>query len=198
MRNRFVASELYVRRYRVSKNFLVELFRMNKNWTTIRVFWRFVGVLFFLVLISYLLVAFLLPSSKEPEPISLNGATFERLFEPFDGQFVAVYITKKVSDKESLKYLQEWENLNTGFDRRDLTEFVGFDKRRSSISQIRCLVLIDCRNGRYNRFKEEHFDENGKLIHYISSEKKQNTWVQIPKDSIVDELAKRFCEKSVY
>lgn len=164
----------------------------------IRVVWRFVGILFFVVLISYLLVAFLLPSPKEPVPISLNGAAFQRLFEPYDGQFVAVYITKKVSDKESLKYLQEWENLNTGFDRRDLTEFVGFDKRRSSISHIRCLVNIDCRSGRYNRIIEEHFDKNGKLINYISSEEKKYTWVQIPKDSIVDELAKRFCGKSVY
>jgi len=171
---------------------------MNKDWTTIKVIWRFAGILFFIVLIGYLLVGFLLPAPKEPEPINLNGSDFERLFEPFDGQFVSVYITKKISDKEGRNYLQEWENLNTRFDRRDLTEFVGFDKRRSSISQIRCLILIDCRNGKYNRFKEEHFDENGKLIHYISSEEIQNTWVQIPKESIVDELAKRFCKKSVY
>ncbi|MBS1257478.1 MAG: hypothetical protein MAG551_00522 [Candidatus Scalindua arabica] len=164
----------------------------------IKVLLRSAGILFFIVLIGYLLVAFLLPTPKEPEPISLNGSKFERVFEPFDGQFVAVYITKNISDEESLKYLQEWENLNAGFDRRDLTELVGFDKRRSSISNIRCLVLIDCRNGKYHRFKEEHYDEKGGLIHYISSEEKQDTWVQISKASIIDELAMRFCEKSAY
>lgn len=153
---------------------------------------------FFIVLTGYLLVAFLLPAPKEPEPISLNGCKFDQLFEPFDGQFVAVYITKKISDKESLKYLQEWENMNAGFDRRDLTELMGFDKRRRSISSIRCLVLIDCRNGKYHRFMEEHFDENGELIHYISSEEIQDKWIQISKASIIDELAISFCEKSAY
>lgn len=164
----------------------------------IKTLWRSAGILFFIVLFGYLLIAFLLPAPKEPKPISLNGSKFERLFEPFDGQFVAVYITKKISAKESLKYLQEWENLNAGFDRRDLTELVGFDRRRNSISYIRCLILIDCRNGKYHRFEEEHFDEKERLIHIIPSEEKQNTWIQISKTSIVDELAMRFCEKSAY
>lgn len=160
--------------------------------------WRFTGILVFIVLVGYLIIGFLLPAPKEPEPISLNGSIFERIFEPFDGQFVAVYIRKKISAKESLKYLQEWEQLNSGLDRRDLTELVGFDKQRNSISHIRCLVLVDCRNGKYLRFKEEHFDEKGRLIHYISSEGKKDTWIQIPKASIIDELATRFCEKSAY
>ena len=171
---------------------------MNKIGRFISILWKFAGILLLIVLLGYLLFAFLLPAPKEPQPISLSGCKFENIFEPFDGQFVAIYVTKNPSNEESLKYLKDWETLNAGFDRRDLTEIVGFDKRRNSISKIRCLLLIDCRNGKYHRSNEEHFDKDGRLMHYISSKERQSNWNQISEDSTIDQLAIQYCGKSVY
>ena len=162
------------------------------------ILWKVAVSTLFIILISYLFTGFILPSPKEPEPISIDGSMFEEVFEPFDGQFVSAYITKKISNEESLRYIQDWKNLNSGFDRRDLAEIVGFDRPIKNISRIRCLIIIDCRNGNYLRFKEELFDVQGRLIHYISSDERHNTWDKISMNSTIDELAKRFCEPPAY
>jgi hypothetical protein len=162
------------------------------------ILWKVAVSTFFMIIIIYLFIGFILPAPKEPEPISIEGSIFEKVFEPFDGQFVSVYIARTISNEEGLRYIQDWKNLNSGFDRRDLTEFVGFDKPIKTISRIRCLVIIDCRNGNYLRFKEEHLDVQGRLIHYISSDEGHNKWNRISKNSTIDELAKRFCEPSAY
>src|SRR3989338_5498247 len=171
---------------------------MKSGKRKITILWKVTTGILFTIIIIYLFIVFILPAPKEPEPISIEGSILEKVFKPFDGQFVSVYIAKTISNEESLRYIQDWKNLNLGFDRRDLTELVGFDKPIKTISRIRCLVVIDCRNGNYLRFEEEHFDVQGRLIHYISSDERHNTWNRISKNSTIDELAKRFCEPSAY
>jgi mRNA-degrading endonuclease RelE of RelBE toxin-antitoxin system len=139
-----------------------------------------------------------LPDPKEPEPISINGSILNKVISPYDGQFVIVQVEKRISVRESLNYLQEWEKLNASFDRRDMTELLGFSKKRDSISSIQCDILINCRNGEYYRIREKHFDEIGRLINYIDSDEKRVKMTQIPKASTIDEIATRFCEKSAY
>jgi len=157
------------------------------------------ATIFFIGTSIYLFIGFILPSPKKPESISLEGGVFEEVFKPFDGQFVSVYLIKKVSNEEGSRYVQNWKNLNSGFDRRDLTELVSLDKPLNNISRIRCLIIIDCRNGNYLRFVENLFNAQGELVdYYISSDERHNTWNRIAKNSTIDELANRFCGSSVY
>jgi hypothetical protein len=163
-----------------------------------KLLWRSIGILFLLIFVVYALTMLLLPAPKEPEPISINGSIFNKLISPCDGQLVIVQVTRMVSGRESFNYLQEWEKLNAGFDRRDMTELLGFDKKRDSISSIQCDILIDCRNGEYHRIREKHYNERGQLINYITAGEKKVTLVKILKPSTIDEIATRYCEKSAY
>ena len=163
-----------------------------------KLLWKVATGCFLIILIGYMIVAFLLPAPKEPEPISLIGGEFGGIYDAYDGRFVGVYVMKTVSTGESDKYIQEWEKLNSGFDRKDLSVLVGFDKPLNTISRLECIVMIDCRSGKFMRFSEEYFDSKGSLIHHISSHRKQKPWFKIPKDTIIDNLAVRFCEPSAY
>ena len=159
------------------------------------VLWKVIRTVILVAIIGYFSIAFLLPRPKEPTPITLEGSIFEKVFRGFDGQFVSVYVTKALSDEESSKYVQDWETLNAGFDLRDLTELVGFDKPLKNISRLRVVVMIDCRNGKYLRFEEDQLDDQGRLIHYVPSDETHNTWHKIPKQSTIDTFASRFCER---
>ena len=156
---------------------------------------RTAGGLFLIVLIGYSTAYFLLPAPEEPESFSLNDSIFERVFQPLEKEIVSIYVTKTISNEESIRYLQEWERLNSGFDRRDLTELVGFDKPFSYLSRMRRLVIIDCRSGMYLRATENYYNQNRSLIHLIE---RHNAWLKIPKPSTIDKLATDFCGQSAY
>lgn len=166
------------------KDYTKRMFSMLAKW------WAYVICSAAIVLMVYVIMGMYLPPPKEPASISLEGSLFESVFTPFDGQFVAVHVTRAVSQEESKRYVKDWQNLNDRFDRRDLSELIGFDRPITHISHIKCAVKIDCRNRHYLRFDDRLYDSQGHLVHI---ERRRKAWEPISAESTVDGLAVRFC-----
>lgn len=166
----------------------------------IKILFKIAGILLLFFIISYIIIWASLPSPNIPDPIDLDGSTFERFLQPYDGTFFSIYIIKNLSKKERLRFLNEWERINIRFNRRNLSELIGFEKPINNLFRLRCYLIINCRDGTYLRFMEEYLDQNYNVILYISRDDTRDDnrydWLKIPNSSTIDELARSFCEPS--
>jgi len=163
-----------------------------------------------LIILILAIIIFLIwiPAPKEPEPITLNGAEFKGLMEPYDrkSETVILYVSKRISDEEKSRYVTEWNELNSGFDRRDIPMYLGLDEPLEKMTQLKSRIVIDCRNGYQTRHQDYYYDDNENLIHmserlnlkdYPNPLKHPSVKKIIP-DSFFDQLAIKFCETSAY